>query len=621
MAINSSSVIKIFLCYAREDEDLRQSLEKQLRALRRQGLINIWHDRMIHAGVEWEGEINTHLDTAQIILLLISPDFIDSDYCYGIEMRRAMERHLHGEAHVIPIILRPTLWQGTPFGRLQALPTDAIPIISRKWHNQDEAFFNTAAGIKKVIEDFFSRQREKEQFQKELQGDSLERRALDQLSGINSNKYEGLPQISLPLQLPQEYPSPQNSTPYSNQQTFPISPISLSTQQPRFTTATGSISSVGFTSNERTYHSEHILPQEQNISRHDTEEPTDELWPFNIPNEYYYFLPGRERELKQLLAVLQNPQGAPVIAVDGLGGLGKTALAAELARRALKERLFKGVIGESAKLEDFSGGEFVTVREATLDFTLLLDSIAQQLGHWEIPPLKGEEKYAALIRLLRQHPYVILVDNIETSENASFLVAKLRNFLGNSRAIITSRKQIHYDFVQSLSLRGLELADSLTFLEMDMKQRGVQQPLSLSREKLAEIHDITGGAPLAMKLVVAQARSLNLDLVLKQMQNADSEGLYTYIFRRSWEYLSPVAQRILYYIGKTAIAAVDWEELSNVGIAENEDILIRGINQLADYSLLEVSSLAGEKYYNIHQLTRQFVNGELPKLWPEQGLQ
>jgi hypothetical protein len=144
--------VKIFFCYAREDEALRQGLEKQLRALRRQGIIHVWHDRDISAGSEWAHEIDTHLNNAQIILLLVSPDFMDSDYCYGIEMRRAMERNERGEAQVVPIILRPIYWQGAPFSKLQALPTDAIPIMSSKWHNLDEAFFDVAEGIRKAVE-------------------------------------------------------------------------------------------------------------------------------------------------------------------------------------------------------------------------------------------------------------------------------------------------------------------------------------------------------------------------------------------------------------------------------------------------------------------------------------
>src|SRR5947208_8297666 len=148
--------IEIFFCYAREDEDLCQGLEKQLRALRRQGIIDLWHDRQIIPGTEWEHQIDQHLTTARIILLLISPDFMDSDYCYGIEMKRALERHERGEARVIPIILRPVYWQGEPLGKLQALPTDAKPITDPDWHNFDRAFYNVTEGIYKVSQELLS---------------------------------------------------------------------------------------------------------------------------------------------------------------------------------------------------------------------------------------------------------------------------------------------------------------------------------------------------------------------------------------------------------------------------------------------------------------------------------
>src|SRR5271157_300886 len=121
--------VKIFFCYAHEDEALLNKLKRHLRPLQRQGLIDVWHDRDISAGTEWEQEIRTHLNEAQIILLLVSPDFIDSDYCYSIEMRRALERHDRGEAYVIPVILRHIHWQGV-LGKLQALPTDGKPVKS-----------------------------------------------------------------------------------------------------------------------------------------------------------------------------------------------------------------------------------------------------------------------------------------------------------------------------------------------------------------------------------------------------------------------------------------------------------------------------------------------------------
>src|SRR5712691_978913 len=124
----------IFFSYAHRDRALVDKLLRHLLPLRQQGLIE-WHDRDISAGTQWEREIDKHLNNAQIILLLVSPDFLNSDYCYGIEMQRAMERHERGEARVIPIILRPVYWERTPFGKLQVLPKDAKPVTL--WANRD----------------------------------------------------------------------------------------------------------------------------------------------------------------------------------------------------------------------------------------------------------------------------------------------------------------------------------------------------------------------------------------------------------------------------------------------------------------------------------------------------
>jgi hypothetical protein len=143
--------VKIFCCYAREDEMFLNKLKTHLVPLQRQGLIELWHDQNISAGTAWEQEISNRLNEAQIILLLISPDFMDSDYCYSIEMKRALELHESGIAHVIPIILRPVHWQGI-LGKLQVLPKDALPVTDPDWHNIDRALYNITEGIYKIIE-------------------------------------------------------------------------------------------------------------------------------------------------------------------------------------------------------------------------------------------------------------------------------------------------------------------------------------------------------------------------------------------------------------------------------------------------------------------------------------
>ncbi len=142
--------VTLFLSYAHEDEHLCEQLMKHLSLLQRQGLISTWHDRRITAGTNWDQEINEQLERASIILLLISPDFLASDYCYGIEMQQALERHRQGNARVIPIFLRPVDWDGTPFVHLQCLPRDARAIT--EWDNQDAAFRDVAKSIRTALE-------------------------------------------------------------------------------------------------------------------------------------------------------------------------------------------------------------------------------------------------------------------------------------------------------------------------------------------------------------------------------------------------------------------------------------------------------------------------------------
>ena len=133
-----------------KDEEMRQNLEKHLKILQRQGVITTWHKGMIGAGKEWESETDKQLLTADIILLLISVDFIASDWCWDVEVTRAMERHEAKEARVIPVILHPTDdWESAPFGKLKPLPKNGKPVS--KWRNRDEAFCSIAQGIRAAV--------------------------------------------------------------------------------------------------------------------------------------------------------------------------------------------------------------------------------------------------------------------------------------------------------------------------------------------------------------------------------------------------------------------------------------------------------------------------------------
>jgi len=146
--------VKVFLSYSHRDEGLKEQLDAHLSALKRSGAVETWSDRNIGPGDEWKKEIDEHLVAADVILLLISADFLASDFCYQIETLNALERHARGQAIVIPVVLRDVDFRGLPIASLQMLPKDAVAVTSKNWASPDEALKNVAEGIRKSVDIF-----------------------------------------------------------------------------------------------------------------------------------------------------------------------------------------------------------------------------------------------------------------------------------------------------------------------------------------------------------------------------------------------------------------------------------------------------------------------------------
>jgi hypothetical protein len=147
---SSSRAPVIFCSYATADEDHLARLVAHLALLKRENKISEWHNRKILPGDDWNGAIIEKLELARVFLLLVSADFIASDYIWGKELKRALERNARTEAVVVPIIVKPVDWHSAPFGKLQALPTGARPVTL--WGNRDEAWADVAKGIRLLIE-------------------------------------------------------------------------------------------------------------------------------------------------------------------------------------------------------------------------------------------------------------------------------------------------------------------------------------------------------------------------------------------------------------------------------------------------------------------------------------
>ncbi|KYC40226.1 hypothetical protein WA1_27200 [Scytonema hofmannii PCC 7110] len=153
--------IEIYFSYSPVDEKLRDELAKHLTSLKREGVIRDWYESKISAGKERAKEIEKYLNSANIILLLISSDFLDSEELWEIEVTQAMEKHNKQEARVIPVLLRSCVWDSTPFGKLEPLPHNKIPITS--WLNKDEAFTDVVQGIQQAVKEISGLKEEAEE--------------------------------------------------------------------------------------------------------------------------------------------------------------------------------------------------------------------------------------------------------------------------------------------------------------------------------------------------------------------------------------------------------------------------------------------------------------------------
>ncbi|WP_133510145.1 TIR domain-containing protein [Candidatus Thiosymbion oneisti] len=141
--------VKVFISYSHHDEEDKDELVKHLSLLKRNGHIDDWHDREIDAGIDWKASIDSALESSEIIILLVSSNFLHSDYCMDVELEQALARHQTNKARVVPVVVRPCDWKDSGFSKLEVLPRDGRPIV--KWDDKDDAWLDVVEGLKKVI--------------------------------------------------------------------------------------------------------------------------------------------------------------------------------------------------------------------------------------------------------------------------------------------------------------------------------------------------------------------------------------------------------------------------------------------------------------------------------------
>ena len=339
------------------------------------------------------------------------------------------------------------------------------------------------------------------------------------------------------------------------------------------------------------------------------------------PHDNYSKVVGRQKVINRLLKVLENRSENWLIGIDGMGGIGKSAIAFEVGRYCKENQLFDAVIEIKTIGEQHLSGDSGHL----LTFDSILDEIATHFHSLDTSSLKSKDKIIRVGNLLKDARILIILDNLETArEDQNSIISKLVPLLSPSKVLMTSRKRFRGE-VFRISLQGLDETNSLQLIYQEATEKNIHQAIQIEGDKLKPIINVTGGSPLALKLVVGQLAFLSLSIILKHLseakplrENLDEDeyaSFYKHVFLNSWRLLSKESKEFLVLMshfppekGGTLSAIEQISEMS-------ESVLYRSIDQLWRFSLLEVGKFfsAEDIRYFLHSLTRSFVRGEIVK--------
>lgn len=328
-----------------------------------------------------------------------------------------------------------------------------------------------------------------------------------------------------------------------------------------------------------------------------------------LPPPTYTHLFGVEERCAHLVTLLQEPEGPAVIALVGIGGIGKTALADAAVRDLVRAVSFERVLWLRYEARTMSG-RALSPEHA---FDAVLSDLAERLG-LKSETLPAAQRLAAVRQVLKGARHLVVVDNLERAAVADYLLNHLVGLAGPSKFLLTTRtRPPGQAAVRHLTLPELAVDDAGRLLRHHAREVGVTAAAEANDEEVGRIYEVTGGNPLALKLVVGLLDLLPLGQVLadlKQSRSGPVEALYHHIYRQTWRTLSEPARTLLQAMPLVAESGGEPAYLQAIS-GLDEEAFWPALAQLRSRSLLEVRGTLADKRYGVHRLTETFVRTEI----------
>ncbi len=330
-----------------------------------------------------------------------------------------------------------------------------------------------------------------------------------------------------------------------------------------------------------------------------------------LPASSYTKLFGRDTVEQQLLNELVAAETPWLVAIVGMGGIGKTALADKVVRQIIPTMRFEDVLWLHAE----SGTLYGRNDSPTLTFEQILIDLLKQIFPGEpVPPAVDQQLYKAR-NALKLSPHLVVIDNLESEEDIAFLMNKLYDLTNPSKFVLTTRtlasRRAH---VVNIELDELTFAEAKQFVQYHGQESGITAVSEVSNDDLQAIYELTGGNPLALKIVISQLDTIPLPHLLQGLNlsySSEVDDMYKRVYWHTWQTLTPQAQQLLQAMNLVPEAADADYLLAVSGLDEGQ--LWRSVEELRQRSLLDVRGGIQDKSYRIHPLTRSFLQTEIIK--------